>query len=95
MKRRNALAAALGILMAGTVASVEEELVVSVQVDNRGDVGVAPLVVQGELLGGYDEVQKDAGIAAGGDPPGNRARSRQGDREGPRDDRGRGHQRYG
>lgn len=56
--------AAARLTVTGTVASVEEELVVSVQVDNRGDVAVAPLVVHGELLGGYDEVQKDAGIAA-------------------------------
>ncbi len=55
--------AAARLTVTGTVAPDDEELVVTVQVDNRGDVGVIPLVVQGELLGGYDEVHKEAGIA--------------------------------
>jgi hypothetical protein len=66
-----ALAAAAGadagarLAVTGTVAPEDEDLVVSVQVDNRGDAPALPLTVSGELLGGYDEVQTDAGVAAG------------------------------
>jgi hypothetical protein len=49
----------------GSVAPQDEELVVSLEVDNRGDAAVAPLVIRGELLGRYDEVQKENGVAAG------------------------------
>lgn len=57
--------AAARLHVTGSVEPEDEELVVSVQVDNRGDVAVAPLIVNGELLGKYDEVQKDAGVAPG------------------------------
>lgn len=57
--------AAARLQVTGSVAPEDEELVVSVQVDNRGDVAVAPLIVHGELLGRHDEVQKDPGVAAG------------------------------
>jgi hypothetical protein len=53
------------LTVTGTVAPEDEDLVVSVQVDNRGDAPALPLTVSGELLGGYDEVRTDAGVAAG------------------------------
>ena len=48
----------------GSVATEDEELVVSVQVDNHGDVAVSTLVIHGELLGRHDEVEKAKGVAA-------------------------------
>jgi hypothetical protein len=57
--------AAARLEVKGSVQPQDEELVVSLEVDNRGDAAVAPLVIQGELLGRYDEVQKDTGVAAG------------------------------
>jgi hypothetical protein len=46
------------------VKTQDEELVVSIEVDNRGEAAVAPLIVHGELLGRHAEVQKEVGIAA-------------------------------
>lgn len=57
--------AAARLEVKGSVAPEDGELVVSVEVDNRGDAAVAPLVIHGELLGRHDEVQKDTGVAAG------------------------------
>lgn len=51
--------------VSGSAAVEDEELVVSVQVDNRGDTAATTLVVHAELLGHHDEVQKDTGIKAG------------------------------
>jgi len=56
--------AAARLEVKGSVTEEDEELVVSVQVENRGDLTAAPLVVHGELLGRHDEVQKDPGVAA-------------------------------
>jgi hypothetical protein len=60
-----AAAAAARLEVKGSVQPEDEELVVSVQVDNRGDAAVAPLVIHGELLGRHDEAQKETGVAAG------------------------------
>jgi hypothetical protein len=57
--------AAVRLEVSGSVAPEDEELVVSVQVDNRGDAAVTTLLIHGELLGRYDEVRKDTGVAAG------------------------------
>jgi hypothetical protein len=51
--------------VSGSATTEDEDLVVSVQVDNRGTTAATTVVVHGELLGHHDEVQKDAGIAAG------------------------------
>lgn len=55
--------AAARLEVKGSVASEDEELVVSVQVDNRGDAAALPLTVHGELLGKRDEAQLDTGVA--------------------------------
>ena len=51
--------------VSGSAATEDEDLVVSVQVDNRGTTPATSLIVHGELLGHHDEVTKDKGIAAG------------------------------
>jgi hypothetical protein len=56
--------AAAQLTVKGTVAPEDEELVVSLQVDNVGDTAASPLTVSAELLGRYDEAQKDTGVAA-------------------------------
>jgi hypothetical protein len=55
--------AAARLEVKGSVASEDEELVVTVQVDNRGDAAAVPLTVHGELLGKHDEAQLDKGVA--------------------------------
>lgn len=57
--------AAVRLEVTGSVAPEDEEVVVSVQVDNRGTTAATAVVIHGELLGRHDEVQKDTGVAAG------------------------------
>jgi hypothetical protein len=57
--------AAARLTVGGSVKSEDGALVVAVQVDNRGDAAVGPLVVSGELASRYDEVRAENGVAAG------------------------------
>jgi len=57
--------AAARLTVGGSVRSEDGALVVAVQVDNRGDAAVGPLVVSGELASRYDEARAENGVAAG------------------------------
>ena len=57
--------AAARLTVGGSIRSEDDALVVSVQVDNRGDAAVGPLVVNAELASRYDEVRAENGVAAG------------------------------
>lgn len=57
--------AAARLTVGGSVRSEDETLVVAVQVDNKGDAAVGPLLVGGELLDRYDEARAENGVAAG------------------------------
>jgi hypothetical protein len=57
--------AAARLTVGGSVRSEEGSLVVTVQVDNRGDAAVGPLVVNGELAALHDEARAENGVAAG------------------------------
>jgi len=57
--------AAARLTVGGSVRSEDDALVVAVQVDNRGDAAVGPLLVNGELASRYDEARAENGIAAG------------------------------
>lgn len=57
--------AAARLTVGGSVKSEDGALLVAVQVDNRGDAAVAPLLVNGELASRYDEARAENGVAAG------------------------------
>lgn len=57
--------AAARLTVGGSVRTEDDQLVVAVQVDNPGDAAVAPLVVNGELAGRFDETRAENGVAAG------------------------------
>jgi hypothetical protein len=57
--------AAARLTVGGSVRSEDGSLVVAVQVDNKGDEAVAPLVVNGEIASRYDEARAENGVAAG------------------------------
>lgn len=57
--------AAARLTVGGSVRSEDDALVVVVQVDNRGDAAVGPLLVNGELADRYDEARAENGVAAG------------------------------
>ena len=56
--------AAVRLEVKGSVTPEDEELVVSVQVDNRGDTAATSVTIHGELLGRHDEEEKEKGVAA-------------------------------
>jgi hypothetical protein len=57
--------AAARLTVGGSVHSEEDALVVTLQVDNRGDASVGPLLVNAELASRYDEARAENGVAAG------------------------------
>lgn len=57
--------AAARLTVGGSVRTEDDVLVVAVQVDNRGDAAVGPLLVSGELASRYDEARAESGVAAG------------------------------